>query len=723
MDKSENKPSNKQKRINNIKEKIAKILPYKTLPNDKKEIFQIWDKRIKDEIFRRYLLDIIDGKHSSTLWWDKVIIEEKLNPWELFKEFCKRGLADIRIIVFNLVPVATMIRVPTKYSWWKANLAQWWLGLWIDIATWKVNSMLRKNKVYTRKFPKEFEHFFGKEIPYRKDILFLSSKTQYYVNLWYLALDRVITNEWPKLLEINARAGLEVQKVTNTPLKKTLKKIEDLKIRDPEKWVEIAQTLFSKTASHTGTMQKILYLSQYWKLTFKQESENKIEDVIVEVNLNRQNNYISSTLHKKIKQNSNFFLDLFNNDIILKKIKFIEKEELEENKIILWRKISEKYLIKAVHKVIDKVEVISPEKIIPAEIKKLHTIDNQIEKISKRLNLAARLRPLNYFNELDNFITRKWNYNPVFQYKRPKTKTFNEIQDNLKKIENRTNKIESPMRQLFLDKIDELHNRFFLIKWYIDQNLENIDIYNKKIFWDFDEDLLIKSKEKVFSPNESSQELLGKALKLSEIEQLIDRYLAEKKIFGVDVVFSYHNLSRISIIMWKETRISISKHWVFREKEILSVLAHEVDTHLVRYLNGEKSDRNILKSWTWYYLKDEEGFAIYNANQHLPEWYEKDSIYKKYYLSNEWSKLDFKKLYDLISFVYPYWSVEQKFKTVIRIKKWLIHTSTNGIWTSFLKDKIYLDWLEKIQNAISSWIEINNLYKGKIKIEDLDYII
>jgi len=41
MDKSENKPSNKQKRINNIKEKIAKILPYKTLPNDKKEIFQI----------------------------------------------------------------------------------------------------------------------------------------------------------------------------------------------------------------------------------------------------------------------------------------------------------------------------------------------------------------------------------------------------------------------------------------------------------------------------------------------------------------------------------------------------------------------------------------------------------------------------------------------------------------------------------------------------------
>jgi len=45
----------------------------------------------------------------------------------------------------------------------------------------------------------------------------------------------VITNEGPKLLEINARAGLEVQKVSNTRLQKVLDKIEDLSIIDPEK--------------------------------------------------------------------------------------------------------------------------------------------------------------------------------------------------------------------------------------------------------------------------------------------------------------------------------------------------------------------------------------------------------------------------------------------------------------------------------------------------------
>ncbi len=299
----------KEKR-SNIFDKITKIrakyIPYKTIPTDKKEIYHIGEKKIDDSTFRRYLLDIIDGKYSMTMWWDKVIVEEKLNPWELFKDFCQRWLADIRVIVFNLVPIATMIRVPTKYSNGKANLAQWGLGLGIEIGTGKITSMLWKNKVYTRKFPKKFAHFYGKQIPYRKDILFLSSKSQYYVNLGYLALDRVITNEWPKLLEINARAGLEVQKVTNTPLKKILKKIEDLNVQDPEKGVEIAKTLFSKESSDIIKQQKILYLSQYAKLVFKWE-ENETLDVIIEIDLNKQNNYIHPNIYEKTKERSDFF--------------------------------------------------------------------------------------------------------------------------------------------------------------------------------------------------------------------------------------------------------------------------------------------------------------------------------------------------------------------------------------------------------------------------------
>jgi hypothetical protein len=59
---------------------------------------------------------------------------------------------------------------------------------------------------------------------------------------------------------------------------------------------------------------------------------------------------------------------------------------------------------------------------------------------------------------------------------------------------------------------------------------------------------------------------LGKPLKLSEIEIEIEKYLISKKIYGVDIVFSYDTLSRISVIMGKEIKISISKSAIFREE-------------------------------------------------------------------------------------------------------------------------------------------------------------
>lgn len=723
ISKEENlKPKEKNNFLNFIIKKREKIVPYKTIPTHKKELYHIWEKTINDPTFRRYLLDIIDGKFSMNMGWDKVIIEEKLTPGELFKDFCEYGLADIRIIVFNLVPIATMIRVPTKYSNGKANLAQWWLGLGIEICTGKITSMLRKNKVYTHKFPKEFAHFFGKQIPYRKDILFLSSKAQYYVNLGYLALDRVITNEGPKLLEINARAWLEVQKVTNTPLEKILEKIEDLNIQDPEKWVEIAKTLFSKESNDIIKQQKILYLSQYGKLIFKWDEE-EIIDIIVEIDLNKQNNYVSQNIYEKIKQKSDFLLDIYQNDIAIKKPKLLAKEQLAENKIILGKKTAENFLIKPIHKTFEKIEIISSDKISTSETKELHIIDEKIERLSKRLNLSSKLRPTNYFNELDNFISRKGKYNPIFSYKRPSKEKLLETNIELEKIQEKTNKLESPIKQLFLEKADELTKKLALLQWYTEQDFKKIAIYNEELFWKFDENLLKISKEKVFAQKENNQDILWEPLKLSEIEDLIERYLAEKKIYGVDIVFSYDNLSRVSIIMWKDIKISISKHGIFREKEILSILAHEIDTHLVRYLNGMKSWRNILKSWTGYYLKDEEGLAIWNASKFLPEWYEKNSIYKKYYLTNEAAKYSFSKLIDIINFMYPYRSTERKFKTAIRIKKGIINTNNSWIWTYFTKDKVYLDGVEKIKNSIQNWEEIKKMYKGKIKLEDLDFII
>lgn len=233
---------------------------------------------------------------------DQAILEEKLIPGEGFETFCQFGLADLRIIVFNLVPVAAMIRIPTEKSEGKANLNAGGIGCGIDIGSGKISSIFYKNKIYTQNFPKAFAHYQGKKIPFRDDILFYSSKVQYFVNLGYLALDWVVTNKGPKLLEINARAGLEVQKVADIRLKSVLQKITDLKVEDPEKGVAIAKTLFSKELSQELKNTKLLYLSQAGKLKISNGNLEETHNLLVEVNLDQKKNLIPPAIAQRMKE-------------------------------------------------------------------------------------------------------------------------------------------------------------------------------------------------------------------------------------------------------------------------------------------------------------------------------------------------------------------------------------------------------------------------------------
>lgn len=684
--------------------------------------YQIGDIILTDREFRRRLLDIVDGKFSLTSWGDKIIIEEKLVAGELFKEFCEFWLADIRVIVFNLVPVATMIRVPTKDSGGKANLAQWGIGLGIEVGSGKITSLLYKEKIYKKKFPKKFAHFQGKKIPYRNDILFLSSKVQYFVNLWYLALDRVITNEGPKLLEINARAGLEVQKVSNTKLQKVLDKIEDLSIIDPEKWVEIAKSLFSEEKSDLLT-SKLLYLSQYGKLIIKTKEEEEHIDIIVEVDLNKSGNYMSPKLFDLIKENKHErYIDLYQNDITLKKNKFSIGESLKDNVIILGNKTASTYLIKPIHKAQDSIDIVNPKYIMPLEQQQLHTIDQKVAQLNKRLNLSARLRPVNYFSELDTFISMNGKYNPVFKYKRPKEEKLIATAKEIEFLQIQLEKLKSPFKKLFGEKLEELELRRKLILAYTQQDFDNIALYNTKLFGEFDNELLKISKNKVLDRHEFGiqKSVLGKQLKLSEIEKEIEKYLTQKKIYGVDIIFSYDTFSRISVIMGKEIKISISKSAKFKEEWLRATLAHEIDTHLVRYLNGSKSWRNIFKSWTAFYQQEEEWLAIWNGNQVLPDDYEKISLHKKYVVTHELPKFSFSKAAEFLRFTYPERSLEGLFKTIIRSKRWLIHTEKTWVW--YMKDKIYLDGFSKIDKRLQAGNTPEKMYKGKIKIDDLKFI-
>jgi len=722
-----NKNNDKSKNIlQKIKDKFDKIeQKVQKLPN-LPHFYSISGKLIDDNTFRRYILDNLDGKNSITGWWDKVIVEEKLFPSKSFKKFCKYGLADIRIIVFNLVPVWAMVRMPSKKSEWKANLAAWWVGFGIEVWTWTIESMFQNKKIYKWKFTEEFKSFKTTKIPYWDDILLLSSKIQYFVNLWYLALDRVITDEWPKLLEINARAWLEVQNISGIKLWNILNKISDLKISDPEKWVEIAKTLFSKKVSKIQS-EKILYLSQNGNIGIEWEDAVVYEDLLIKVNINKSENYISKDLFELIKgkSTSTIHLELPDNDIILKNIKFLMDETLSENEIILWKATSSQFLIKPLEKASKNTQILSNKDIEIEQKNKLHKIDNEISKIWKKLILNKILKPINYLEELDKFIWHRWKYNPKFKYKFPDDKEIKDIQKMLLEIQKELNKntYDKKLWNLFLEKIQDLLFRTNLIKAYKTKNYKNILLYNEKLFGKINNNLLKLSKSKIFEWEPEDRSLLWKTLDIGEVKSAIEKHLNKIGIVWVDTIITSTSLSRISVLMWKNVRIKINRLFPFQELELDSILAHEIDTHLIRYINWSKSGRKIFKEWVGFHIIDEEWLAIYNANKKVPNTYEKLSIYKRYFLLKEAQKYSFSKLVDLVKFLYPEKKIETVFNTILRLKKGIIDTSVVNEWAIFMKEKVYLDGYEKIKKYTEGGGELDKMYKWKLKLENLDLII
>lgn len=80
------------------------------------------DEDWTEEELRLHMIDILHGSFSLHGSSDAVVIEECLSPGRDFEIFCQYGLADIRIIVYNYVPVVAMVRLPTYESGGKANL-------------------------------------------------------------------------------------------------------------------------------------------------------------------------------------------------------------------------------------------------------------------------------------------------------------------------------------------------------------------------------------------------------------------------------------------------------------------------------------------------------------------------------------------------------------------------------------------------------------------------
>lgn len=215
----------------------------------KKDSLDTWIKADSSLItisdLKNHIRNILDGSFSLSGVPDIAFFEERVCLLKLFKPYTYKGIPDIRVIVFNKVPVMAMLRLPTKESSGKANLQQGAIGVGIDLATGvTTNAVQGKNKLIDR-VPGTRMLLSGIKIPYWSDILNLAVRAQEVSGLGYLGADIAIDNgKGPLILELNARPGLSIQIANLAGLKERLLRLTGLKIKTLEKGVRMGMDLF-----------------------------------------------------------------------------------------------------------------------------------------------------------------------------------------------------------------------------------------------------------------------------------------------------------------------------------------------------------------------------------------------------------------------------------------------------------------------------------------------
>ncbi len=203
-------------------------------------------KIVTVEDLKNHIRNILDGNFSLSGIPDIAFFEERLTLLKLFKPYVYKGIPDIRVIVYNRVPIMAMLRLPTKESGGKANLQQGGIGMGIDLATGITTMAVqgKKSKIIEI-IPGTRLSVSGLKIPYWREILELAVKAQNVSGLGFLGADVAIDKErGPVFLELNARAGLSIQIANSAGLQERMERVAGLKIKTIKRGVNVGVDLF-----------------------------------------------------------------------------------------------------------------------------------------------------------------------------------------------------------------------------------------------------------------------------------------------------------------------------------------------------------------------------------------------------------------------------------------------------------------------------------------------
>lgn len=210
-------------------------------------------KTITIDELKVHCREILMGKYSLHGMADGVLVEERIKIHPMFLAITKVGTPDIRVIVYNKIPVMAMFRIPTEKSGGKANLQIGAIGLGLDLATgittYGIEGKSNEVKRIYDSGKKKMVKVNGIKVPMWREILETAVNCQKAIpGLGFVGVDVVLDKErGPMVLEVNSRPGLSIQICNKAGLKQRMEKVEDIDVRSTNHAVTLAKYLFGES--------------------------------------------------------------------------------------------------------------------------------------------------------------------------------------------------------------------------------------------------------------------------------------------------------------------------------------------------------------------------------------------------------------------------------------------------------------------------------------------
>lgn len=675
------------------------------------------DQTVRQARLEEHISDILEGRFSISGIADIAFFEQLLVCDERLAKFAYKGLPDIRVVLYKLVPVMAMLRLPTRESKGKGNLHQGAIGVGIDIAKGEATHIVRGNNIIDE--VPEVGEIRGLKIPYWDDILMIASKAQLETNLGYMAADISIDqNTGPVLLEVNARAGLGVQIANLAALRQRLERVEGIKVPTCEKGVRIAKDMFGhvveKEIKHmtgkevVGTLEtvKILVGTKPYRVMAHVNSnieKTQLDEAFAsKIGLSKDGKKdpkIKFILAGKRVQTITSLSDLSTHDYDL----VIGRRDLSGFLVDPARKIREKAGVKSLPGDVSKQEKVPLKK---GSRRNFRVLDEAICSLDQRIKLLYHLRPVNLDSERERFLKGKTE-NPQFLYPDLQFDPY-ALREQLDKLEiddSVFGRVFQRKRMEILEKIDLLEHRA----------TDHFKDKSVVLFGDVTEDVL----------GDAIEVLENKPDHMKEEKNSLS---AEQVAKQFEVFFNANDLSHWKVKIKKEMvsdcvagkkgSVFVREDAKFSKNRLKMLIAHEVEAHIYTAENGKAQPYQIFQRGTGGYLMTQEGLAIYNQERAVPELTDKHfwnaALVVAIHMAQKGS---FRDVFDAMKKLG--YADERAFKFALKAKRGLEDTSKPG---AFTKDLLYFRGKQMIEDFVENGGDLRRLYIGKIDLPSLSEI-